>query len=138
MSDYEPYGEEWYKKLEDDGFSDLEKQNHSKYESYPLLLRTAGLNKVVMERQELNRKGEYFYLAEHYLYDGDFTNTHVSAKTAMKLWALHAEGYSSREIAEMSITYMKDGTVQICNQSRIKKIFSEIKHKMLTGKPKEK
>jgi len=86
----------WYKKLEKSGFKDAETVEgyHEPYRP----LRQWHASCFFLRHAPLRReaKTEYYRLAGQFLYDNTF-----KSKLEMRMWELHAEGKSIREIVRI-------------------------------------
>ncbi len=79
----------WYKKLEQSGFKDIEKDEHR------LKQWSSKLNTDVV-RRNWEAKNEYYSMARRFL-----NNYKFESNLEKNIWAYHAEGISARNISKL-------------------------------------
>ena len=100
--DYNKLKKEWYKKLEESGFKDIE-QDEDNLKSWSLskALRNKnngqGIETVVQKREAVE---SYYRLAGHFLHEHRFTS-----KLQKTIWEAHANGESIRDIVSLLATH---------------------------------
>jgi hypothetical protein len=121
---YKKLEEKWYKRLKISGFDDLE-QGPGKQD---LLLRAkTGDPRQMLSKQARasadghDQKQEYYRLAGHFLYEYEFPFT-----VEQKVWELHSQGISMRDIATRVSSKGKFLTVY-----RVFKIVSALAKQMM-------
>jgi hypothetical protein len=102
--------EQWYKKLKDSGFDDIEKN-----ETYLIVNSSSKFNSKrnqVGSMQNvidgINSRTEYYRIAGHFLYDYKFAND-----LDKFIWELHSEGISVRNIT----LKLKEKGIDLCRAS---------------------
>lgn len=83
---------EWYAKLADSGFVDIER--HNLHADNPYMRQHKHEVQVTLERGMLVGRQEYFRRAGHWSWDRTFLN-----RKEAHIWRLHANGLSYREVA---------------------------------------
>lgn len=116
---------EWYKKLEDTGFNDIEKNESSEYNV------KRPVSKRFTEKNKLFRKGTWVVKQEYYDMALEFLNVYPFPRELDKvIWEYHANGLTVRDISQTllktGITLNPTGAVA----RRIKK-YSDIMKKVL-------
>lgn len=87
----------WYKKLKEEGFVDIEKEKHG-FKSY-IYANGAGLvegKKNQYSATYRNSKIEYYRAAEHFLNEYKF-----KSNLDKVIWEYHSNGISTREISKL-------------------------------------
>ncbi len=87
---------EWNEKLKDDGFRDIEKLSNEAYrlpEKLPKAWHNCRFQKI--PKLKIRSTQEYYSRARDLLWTYEFKN-----ETQKKIWELHCEGMSKREIAK--------------------------------------
>lgn len=95
-NDFKKLKKEWYQKLRDSGFTDIEDCDSER----ELLIRWDSvyiINRYTPDSYRAIR--HYFVLASQLLHEYDFEN-----EFERKVWSLHADGFSIREIAKIAET----------------------------------
>lgn len=90
---------EWYKKLEEDGFVDIERFNPRTMEPDDILKRStqAFIDRV---QDKIPATSQYYRCASYLLHSGKVLESHL------KVWELYCEGNSYREIsAQINISF---------------------------------
>jgi hypothetical protein len=87
--------EQWYKKLKDSGFNDIEQDENylltSAYNMFNPNRNKVGSIQGVVDR--MNSKAEYYRLAGHFLHEFKFPT-----ELEKEIWDLHSQGISHRNI----------------------------------------
>jgi hypothetical protein len=86
-SEYLKFKDEWYKKLKDSGFKDIEYKDGS---INPAHLRRQQKHPVYREAIE-----EYYYMCYHFLHEYKFAD-----EIEKVIWEYHTEGIGVRDIAD--------------------------------------
>ncbi len=106
----------WYDKLEKSGFEDIE-ERHSPKE---FLKRWAGQwFKRRTHVHNFEAKQEYFYQCGHFLTTHDF-----DTETERKVWQMHSEGLSLREIAR---------SMRWKSHHKVRLVINKLKQEMADG-----
>lgn len=113
---------QWYKKLEREGFRDIEQfepgnrsPNLKSWHSCYFQLRH--------DPETFQIKADYYYRAGQYLHSGVF-----NSETDRHVWKLHAEGYGVRQIAQIL-----SKTGKAIGKDKINSIVRLIKKQMFRG-----
>lgn len=114
----------WYKKLEKNGFDDIESKVLSNKTLIPYLRstpehevnRSTNKSKVYLIAQ----KQDYFRAVGHFLYDHKFTN-----EVERLIWEYHSDGKSLRETSSL----LKNHRIKIA-YTQVKEIIQKIRKQM--------
>jgi hypothetical protein len=90
-NNYKQLRKEWYKKLKDEGFNDIEKLDGDLIEWH-----TSRFTKATNRRYSIEAKSDYYYLANQFLNTYKFKNELFRA-----IWEYHANGISQRDIVKL-------------------------------------
>lgn len=109
---------EWYKKLKDEGFEDIEYFDKTSMEPQDWLKGNSKFSGTVSEDQKatetaefnFNSTRDYFLAATHWLITGNF-----QSPIDKRIWELHSNGESLREIGE-EIGYSHPKVLRIINK----------------------
>lgn len=82
---------EWYQKLKDTGFQDIEVYSGGEQNRYRT--NSGWIEKMGAERFLIKR--DYYILAGHFLHDHDF-----KSEGEKEIWSLHSDGKTIRSIAK--------------------------------------
>lgn len=99
---------EWYKKLQESGFTDIEDENGNIKE---IRSRVGGGNSVVSYT-------EYYEIATHYGINGRFDNEFES-----RVWQYFCDGLSVRKIAKAMDSYKKKVDIAIQKHKKLAGIY---------------
>lgn len=123
--DYKAIQKEWYKKLEAEGFEDIETFNKSG-EPNDILKKD-----VYVDFQKNPEK--YAQTADYYRYAGQFLYEHKFTNLLEKsIWEAHSEGLSSREIEE---SLLPAKTTKTTINNILTKLKKEFKDYVLSALP---
>lgn len=91
----------WYRKLKEDGFTDIEDTNSPRE-----YLKTWHSSYFVHRHtpDSFQAQSDYYRRASQFLYEFPFKN-----RRERRIWALHSEGTSMREIADRLNILLSDG-----------------------------
>ena len=110
VKNFKSLRDEWYQILKEDGFNDIEQTDGL------LKFWTNTRFRVVHNVELYESKKKYFELAGQYCHDGIF-----KSEINRKIWQLHSEGLSIREIAdkikETSKNYKKSKVHKVVNET---------------------
>lgn len=107
---------EWYGKLKDSGFEDIEKYEYSTYSM------TDSLDKQKLHADVWQAKQEYYLLASRFLDETEFDNEREKI-----IWTYHSEGLSIRNIAKI---LFETGVAKTNNKSTVGVVVKRLETKM--------
>ncbi len=87
---------DWYKKLEEDGFEDIELHNWKTGETFE---RTNGVSQADVVKTYSAEAEEYYRLAAQFVWE--LEEEGEESEVAIAIWRLHADGVGYRRIAKM-------------------------------------
>jgi hypothetical protein len=105
--------DKWYKKLEKEGFDDIEKLDHIKFQSEGAMFYS------FYGHEKFKAKEEYYQLAGKFLHDYNFKND-----IEKEIWRLYSEGFTIRQIS----TFLN---LQKFKKSRVFNIVAQLKKEMI-------
>lgn len=109
---------EWYKKLKDDGFTDIENdEDHLKFYNSQFAAQFVERDSYVWEA-----KAEYYRMAEHFLHEYEF-----ESELEKVIWEYHANALSYRDIAKV---LKKLKLVKKTNRTTVYITVNKLKDKM--------
>ncbi len=113
--DFKKLQKQWYSKLKDDGFQDIEQDEDNLIQWHSKLF--------VKTRRDIvtDSKEEYYRLAGHFLYDFKF-----KTRLEKTIWKYHAEGMSIQKITDL----LKDEGYKVY-RSGIHKILQRLTNLMV-------
>lgn len=117
---------EWYKKLKDDGFEDIESSpdNPDNFKQWAAHRFTSAQNNGLSRADVLFRgqiKENYYRLAGHLLYEYPFEN-----ETDRLIWELHADGHTYVSIIKM----LKEQHSIVVYRDSIRKVIKKLREAM--------
>ena len=118
-SDFQKVQDEWYTKLKNDGFVDIE-QDEDNLKVWSAKFKTAYQK---LPKEVWVAKATYYQMAENFLQDYKF-----ATKIERIIWEYHANGISFRDIA----TTLNKAKVTRTNRDNIWKVVKKLKTKMYT------
>lgn len=111
----------WYKKLEEEGFNDIEAFLPGTRTDFPNLKTTSWSAGRALLKALRNGKSAYFYLATHYLTNGRF-----KSKTERAIWTRHIDGNTINEI----MNYRRNKNHKKISKDTIKRTIRRIAVRM--------
>jgi len=95
-TDFSKLQAKWYKKLEKDGFQDIEKNEYQLKQSSSIFMDMRKGNRNESSATVVSREAK----RDYYMMATDFLNSHpFTSKLQRIIWEYHANGLSTREIS---------------------------------------